>query len=60
MRNRLHDPFLFGMALATTGFLTFCLAVTWLLFGGALLLALTVLSVVPAFVLFYLRDRSGG
>jgi hypothetical protein len=57
-RERLRrDPFLFSLCLGFLAFTTWALAVTWRLMGDPTLLALTVLSVVPAFYLFYLRDR---
>ena len=58
-RDRLRrDPFLFALCLGFLAFTTWALAVSWRLLGDPSLLALTVLSVVPAFYLFYLRDSS--
>lgn len=51
-----RDPFLFALCVGFLGFTTSALAVSWRLLGDPLLLALTVLSLVPAFYLFYLRD----
>ena len=59
MKARLHrDPFFFALALVFLGFLTVCLAITWRLFGDPWLLALTVASVLPAFWLFYAREKA--
>ena len=58
-RGRLRtDRFLFALCLAFLAFTTWALAVTWRLMGDPLLLALAVVSVLPAFYLFYLRDGS--
>lgn len=60
-RNRrpwVRDPFLFGMALAVLGFITITLAVTGRLFGDPTLIGLAVVSVLPAFWLFYRRGQA--
>ncbi len=58
-RGRLrHDPFLFVLCLACLGFTTCALALTWWLLGGLLPIALAVLSLLPAFYLFYIRDSA--
>ena len=58
-RDRLRrDRFLFGTSLAFLAFTTGALAVTWRLVGDPVLLTLTIVSVLPAFYLFYLRDGS--
>ncbi len=58
-RDRLRrDPFLFALCLGFLAFTTWALAVSWRLLGDPSLLALTVLSILPAFYLFYLRDSS--
>ena len=57
-RAWVRDPFLFGMALALLSFVTVSLAVTGRLFGDPALLGLAILSVLPAFWLFYQRDRA--
>ena len=54
----IRDPFLFGMAMTLLGFVTVALAVTGRLFGDPALIGLAVISVVPAFWLFYQRGRS--
>jgi hypothetical protein len=38
-------------------FTTWALAVSWRLLGDPVLLALAIISVPPAFYLFYLRDN---
>ncbi len=45
------------MTIALLAFTTWSLAVSWKLFGDPVLLVLTIGSLVPAFYLFYLRDR---
>ena len=58
-RDRLRrDPFLFALCLGFLAFTTWALAVSWRLLGDPSLLALAVISVLPAFYLFYLRDSS--
>jgi hypothetical protein len=58
-RARLRrDPFLFLLCLLFLVFTTCAFAVTWRLLGDPVLLALAILSVPPAFLLFYLRDSS--
>ncbi len=52
------DPFLFGMMLALLGLVTVSLAITGRLFGDPALIGLAVLSVPPAFWLFYKRGRA--
>ncbi len=60
-RERLkRDRFLFALSLSFLAFTTWALAITWKLVGDPLLLVLTILSVVPAFYLFYLRDSPTG
>ena len=58
-----RDPFLFGMALTLLALVTISLAVSGRLFGDPALIGLAIISVVPAFWLFYQRGRalaSGG
>ncbi|MCC6173773.1 MAG: hypothetical protein IT305_00585 [Chloroflexi bacterium] len=57
-RAWLRDPFLFAMTLATLAFVTIALAVTGRFFGDPALLGLAVVSVLPAFWLFYQRERA--
>jgi hypothetical protein len=57
-RAWVRDPFLFGMALTSLSFITIVLAVTGRLFGDPALLALAVVSVAPAFWLFYQRGQA--
>ena len=59
-RAWVRDPFLFGMALVFLGLVTVVLAVTGRLFSDPALLGLAVVSVVPAFWLFYQRSRALG
>lgn len=54
----LRDPIFFLICLAFLGFLTVSLAITWWLFGDLLLLVLAVLSLPPAFWLFYVREQA--
>lgn len=53
-----RDPFLFGMALAFLSSITIILAVAGRMFGDPALVVLTVVSVVPAFWLFYQREKA--
>jgi hypothetical protein len=53
-----RDPFLFVLCLGAVGFITWAFALTWWVTGGMIPLALALVSVPPAFVLFYLRDAS--
>lgn len=56
-RDRLRrDPFLFALCLGFLAFTTWALAVSWRLLGDSVLLVLAVVSTLPAFYLFYLRD----
>ena len=58
-RARLRrDPYLFILCLLFLAFTTSAFAVSWRLLGDPALLALAILSVPPAFLLFYLRDGS--
>lgn len=57
-RAWVRDPFLFGMALLLLGFVTVTLAITGRLFGDPTLIGLAVLSVAPAFWLFYRRGQA--
>lgn len=61
-RTWVRDPFLFGMALAFLSAITIILAVAGRVFGDPALMALAVVSVAPAFWLFYQRGKalSGG
>jgi len=57
VRQRLkRDPVLFLVCLGALAFLTAAFALTWWVTGAVILLALALVSVVPAFLLFYLRD----
>jgi hypothetical protein len=57
VRDRLRrDPLLFIACLAGLAFLTWACAMTWWLTGATASLALALVSVAPAFYLFYLRD----
>jgi len=56
-RSWVRDPFLFALALVFLGFSTVALAITGRLFREPALVVLAVLSVAPAFWLFYLRAR---
>ncbi len=53
-----RDPFLFGMALAFLSSITIILAVAGRMFGDPALIALAVVSVGPAFWLFYQRSKA--
>ena len=53
-----RDPFLFSLALLSLALVTIALAVTGRLFGDPALIGLAVLSIGPAFWLFYQRERS--
>jgi hypothetical protein len=44
------------MCLGFLGFATSAFAVSWRLLNDPVLLVLTIISIVPAFYLFYLRD----
>lgn len=54
------DAVFFGMCLAFLAFTTWVLGTSWWLLRDPVLLVLTVLSVLAAFGLFYLRDHSSG
>jgi hypothetical protein len=57
VRERLRrDPLLFVLCLAGAAFLTWAFAMTWWVTGQTAPLALALVSVLPAFYLFYLRD----
>ena len=57
VRDRLRrDPFLFVLCLGALAFVTWAFALTWWVTGGVIPLALALVSVAPAFFLFYLRD----
>ena len=57
VRQRLkRDPVLFLVCLGALALLTAAFALTWWVTGAVILLALALVSVVPAFLLFYLRD----
>ena len=57
VRERLRrDPFLFVLCLGALAFITWAFALTWWVTGGVIPLALALVSVAPAFFLFYLRD----
>jgi hypothetical protein len=59
LRDRLkRDPFLFVLCLGAVAFITWAFALTWWVTGGTIPLALALVSVAPAFFLFYLRDAS--
>lgn len=56
-RDRLRrDPFLFAMCLGFLFFATAAFALGWRILGEPVLLMLAVISIPPAFLLFYLRD----
>ncbi|HYU18301.1 MAG TPA: hypothetical protein VEQ11_06355 [Chloroflexota bacterium] len=57
-REWVRDPFLFGMALILLAFVTVTLAVTGRVFGDPALIGLAVVSVAPAFWLFYQRGQA--
>jgi hypothetical protein len=57
-RSWVGDRFLFGMMLTLLGLVTVTLAITGRLFGDPALIGLAVLTVPPAFWLFYQRGRS--
>ena len=52
-----RDPFLFTLALTFLGFVTVVLAVTGRILNDPALIALAVVSVIPAFWLFYQRSQ---
>jgi hypothetical protein len=57
VRGRLRrDPLLFVACLAGLAFLTWASAMTWWVTGAPVSLALALVSIAPAFYLFYLRD----
>jgi hypothetical protein len=57
IRQRLkRDPFLFLLCLGGLALLTAAFALTWWVTSSLFPLALALASVVPAFLLFYLRD----
>jgi hypothetical protein len=57
VRDRLkRDPFFFLLCLGTLAFLTWALALAWWVTGGPVPLALALVSILPALLLFYLRD----
>jgi hypothetical protein len=56
-RERLQkDRILFAMCLGFLAFTTWALAVSWMLLSEPSLLILALVSLAPAFYLFYLRD----
>lgn len=57
-RTWMRDPFLFGLALLSLALVTIALAVTGRLFGDLALIGLAVASTLPAFWLFYQRERA--
>lgn len=57
-RPWVRDPFLFLLALVTLACTTLALAISGRLFGDPALIGLAVLSVLPAFWLFYQRERA--
>ncbi|MGE3269859.1 MAG: hypothetical protein AB7P40_13995 [Chloroflexota bacterium] len=56
-RAWMRDPYLFTLSLAALAFITVALAITGRLFDDPALIGLAVVSVVPAFWLFYQRER---
>jgi hypothetical protein len=59
VRERLRrDPFVFVLCLAGLAFLTWAFAMTWWVTGAAAPLAIALVSVAPAFYLFYVRDAA--
>jgi hypothetical protein len=56
-RAWLRDPFLFTLALISLAFVTIALAITGRLFGDPALIGLAAVSTIPAFWLFYQRER---
>ena len=57
-RTWMRDPFLFTLALAALACVTLALAITGRMFGDPALIGLAVVSIFPAFWLFYQRERS--
>jgi len=56
-RDRLRrDPFLFLLCLGVLAFVTWAFALTWWVTGSVVPLAFALASVVPVFMLFYVRD----
>ena len=51
-----NEPMLFLACLGVLGLLTAAFALTWWITGGIIPLVLALASLVPAFLLFYLRD----
>jgi Flp pilus assembly protein TadB len=57
LRQRLkRDRILFLLCLGVLALLTAAFALTWWVTGGVIAMALALASLVPAFLLFYLRD----
>jgi hypothetical protein len=56
-RAWMRDPFLFALAVLTLASITVALAITGRMFGDPALIGLAVVSTVPAFWLFYQRER---
>jgi Flp pilus assembly protein TadB len=57
LRQRLQrDRVLFLLCLGVLALLTAAFALTWWVTGAVIALALALASLVPAFLLFYLRD----
>jgi hypothetical protein len=54
----MRDPFLFTLALLALAVITIALAITGRLFGDPALIGLAIVSIFPAFWLFYQRERS--
>ena len=53
-----RDPYLFALALIALAFVTVALAITGRLFDDPALIGLAIVSTVPAFWLFYQRQRA--
>jgi hypothetical protein len=53
----MRDPLLFTLAILSLACITIALAVTGRLFGDPALIGLAVFSTLPAFWLFYQRER---
>ena len=56
-RAWMRDPYLFTLSLTALAFITVALAITGRLFGDPALIGLAVVSIFPAFWLFYQRER---
>lgn len=57
-RAWMRDPYLFTMSLITLAFVTVALAIAGRLFDDPALIGLAIVSTIPAFWLFYQRQRA--